>query len=154
MAKKPPFPETTLQITRKFAAPRDKVFQAWTDPKELKRWFAPSDDYSTTLVEVDLRVGGKYRIQMKAPGGEIYTVGGTYREVVFPEKLVYTWAWEGGASCGTMGEEGETLVTVVFHDRAAVTEVILTHEYFLTTEEKDKHGHGWVGCLERLAKTV
>ena len=73
--------DTTLHITRTFAAPQEKVFQAWTDPKELTRWFKPSDDFSTLPAEVDLRVGGQYRINMKAPDGSPHTVVGTYREV-------------------------------------------------------------------------
>lgn len=145
----------TLRMTRAFTAPREKVFRAWTDPKELKRWFAPSDDYAIPLVEVDLRVGGRYRIQMKSPDGETYTVGGAYREIVVPARLVYTWAWEGGAHCGTEApEEHQTLVTVEFHERGGTTEVVLTHDFFPNVEEKEKHSHGWVGCLDRLGRIV
>jgi uncharacterized protein YndB with AHSA1/START domain len=154
MAGKSPNPETTLQIKRTFNSPREKVFKAWTDPQELRQWFAPTDDYSTSHVEVDLRVGGTYRIQMKAPDGKVYTIIGTYREVIVPEKLVFTWTWEGGASCSTTGEETETLVTVLFHSRGTGTEVVVTHEYLPTTEDKDKHSQGWIGCLNRLEKVL
>ncbi len=154
MAKKPSSPDTTLQITRTFNAPREKVFRAWTDPQALKQWFAPFDDYSVSLAEADLRVGGKYRIQMKAPNGDMYTVGGTFREVIAPEKLVYTWAWEGGASCGAAGQEHETLVTVEFHERRTSTQVILTHERFADAAERDKHDQGWTGCLNRLPQVL
>ncbi|MGQ0811672.1 MAG: SRPBCC family protein, partial [Nitrospiraceae bacterium] len=78
---------TTLRITRTFNAPRDKVFKAWTDSQALMRWFAPSDDFSVPFAEVDLRVGGSYRIQMKAPNGDLHTVKGRYREVIVPEKV-------------------------------------------------------------------
>lgn len=94
MASTPSHSDTTLRIKRTFAAPREKVWQAWTDPKALRRWFLPADDFSTSLVEVDLRLGGKYRIQMKSPDGEFHTVGGVYREILPPEKLVFTWAGE------------------------------------------------------------
>ena len=155
-SKTPPLPsETILKIKRTFAAPREKVFRAWTDPKELTRWFAPSDDYSTPLAEVDLRVGGTYRIQMKSPDGETMTVKGTYREVVIPEKLVYTWIWEGGhCASEEITEERPTLVTVEFHDKGKSTDVILTHEYLPSAEERDKHSHGWTGCLNRLSKVL
>lgn len=155
MASKTSHPDTTLQIKRTFAAPREKVFRAWTDPKALMRWFAPSDDYSTPLVEVDLRVGGKYRIQMKAPDGQAHTVHGIYREVTPPSKLVFTLSWEE-AACGgpEMTPEQETLVTVEFHDRGGATDIILTHEYFPTVKARDSHNEGWTGCLDRLAKVL
>ncbi len=149
-------PETTLRLTRTFAASRKEVFRAWTDPEELRKWFAPSDDYSTPLVEVDLRIGGRYRIQMKAPDGATYTVVGTFRQVIVPEKLVYTWTWEGGESSKAEGLDSErgTLVTVEFHQRGDATDVTLTHELFLDEEQRDKHSQGWTGCLNRLANIV
>lgn len=73
MADRLTAPHTMLRITRRFTAPRGKVFQAWTDPHALMQWFAPSDDYSTLLAEVDPRIGGSYRIAMKALDGMIYT---------------------------------------------------------------------------------
>ncbi len=156
MAGKTTSQETTLQIKRRFTAPREEVFRAWTDPEALKRWFAPSDDFSTPVAEVDLRVGGRYRIQMRAPDGEPHTVGGVYREISPPGKLVFTWAWEEETSCGgaPMDVSGDTLVTVEFHDRGGATEMVLTHERFADKPTRDKHNEGWTGCLDRLAKVV
>jgi uncharacterized protein YndB with AHSA1/START domain len=156
MAKPSTPSHTTLHIKRVFNAPRAQVFKAWTDPKELKRWFASADDYATPLVEVNLRVGGTYRIQMKAPDGTTHTARGTFLEVIVPEKLAYTWAWEEEESCMGPGPERqkETLVTVEFHDRGDRTEVTLTHECFPDAAAKDKHREGWIGCLNRLALIV
>lgn len=147
---------TTLQISRTFQANREKIFKAWTTADALKEWFGPTDDFSVPLAEVDLRVGGKYRIQMKAPDGEMHTVGGVYREVVAPEKLVFTWAWEAGGGCGDSKNEQpvETLVTVEFREKGQTTEVLLTHELFPNAESRDKHNEGWSGCLTRLGKVV
>jgi len=155
-SKTPPLPsETTLKIKRTFAAPLEKVFRAWTDPKELTRWFAPSDDYSTPLAEVDLRVGGTYRIQMKAADGVTYTVKGAYREVRPPERLVFTWAWEGESCAGRgLTEFYDTLVTLEFRTIPEGTEMTLTHEYFLSKDERAKHSEGWAGCLNRLSKVL
>ena len=152
MAGNPSHPDTILRIKKTFAAPREKVWHAWTDPKALMRWFAPADDFSTPLVEVNLRVGGKYRIQMKAPNGELHIVGGVYREIQPPERLVFTWASEGNASCGPAGHE--TLVTVELHEGGSVTELVLTHERFTNAAERDKHDHGWKGCLAQLEKKL
>ena len=142
MASASPRIETTLQLRRTFQAPREKVFRAWTDPDQMKHWCAPSADYETDA-EVDLRVGGKYRIQMKHKDGATHTAVGEYREVTEPEKLVYTWSWEDGSMSGS-------LVTVEFRDLGPATELVLTHECFPTTESRDKHSQGWSGCLGRL----
>ena len=139
--------EATLHLKRTFAATREKVFRAWTDPEALKRWWGP-EGFSTPAAEIDLRVGGKYRIAMRSPHGDTYQLVGTYREVRPPEKLVYTWAWEAEP------EQGETLVTVEFLDRGDSTEVILTHELFPNEKVRDEHGKGWTGSLDRLAKTL
>ena len=135
---------TTLQIARTFKAPQEKVFRAWTEPEQLSRWCAPSDEYETSA-EVDLRQGGKYRIQMKHKNGNVHTAFGEYREVRRPEKLVYTWSWEDGTVA-------DTLVTVEFRDQGSSTEVILTHERFPNAELRDKHNQGWSGCMGRLEK--
>ena len=145
MAQKESTTETKLQIRRTFAASREKVFRAWTEPEQLKKWFAPTDEYSTPIAEVDLRVGGRYRIQMRSPEGGLHTVRGNYREVQTLEKLVYTWDWEDNPM-------GETLVTVEFRDLDEATEIVLTHEFFPNQEAQDKHNQGWTGCLDRLAQ--
>jgi len=138
-------PDSTLQIKRTFKAPRDKVFKAWTDPTVLKQWFAPSDDFSVPIADIDLRVGGKYRIAMQAPDGAQHIAIGTYREVAPSQKLVFTWTWEKSPM-------PETLVTVEFNERAGSTEMVFTHELFPSVEERDHHNKGWIGCLDRLAK--
>ncbi len=141
--------EITLNLTRTYSAPREEVFRAWTEPEALKRWFAPSDEFSTPIAEVDLRVGGAYRIGMKPPDQEdMFIVVGTYREVQPPERLVFTWSWEEGM------DVGETLVTVQFRDLGGSTEVVLTHELFPNEQARDKHNEGWSGCLERLEKIL
>lgn len=153
MATRTATQETTLRLQRTFAAPRDQVFKAWTDPQALTRWFAPSDAFTTPIAEVDLKVGGRYRIQMKAPDGQFHTVAGVYREIVSPSKLVFTWAWEdGGCGSKVVMPNVETVVTVEFHQRGPATEMTLTHEYFPNAEERDRHGEGWTGCLSQLAK--
>jgi uncharacterized protein YndB with AHSA1/START domain len=148
MASRSPNPQTTLHLARTFLAPREKVFRAWTNPEELKKWWGPPG-YSTPSAEVDLRVGGKYRLGMrKLPDGELFYLTGTYRDVRPPERLVYTWRWEANP------EMGETLVTVEFRAVGDSTEVVLTHEFFPNQKARDDHNQGWSGCLDRLATVV
>ena len=133
-----------LQMKRTFHAPRAKVFQAWTDRAELAQWFAPSVDYLTVVPELELRVGGRYRIEIHHNGGQIHNVSGTYQEIKPPEKVVFTWRWESDSS------PDHSVVTVEFHDQGNSTEVTLTHEQLPSIEERDKHVHGWNGCMDQL----
>jgi uncharacterized protein YndB with AHSA1/START domain len=135
----------TVEITRTFAAPRERVFQAWTDPRELACWFAPSPDYTIVIPQLELRNGGRYVVEMHHKSGNVHRVAGTYREVSPPEKLSFTWQWEGNESTV------ESVVSVYFRDLGKTTEIRLTHELLPSAEEREKHGHGWNGCFEQLA---
>lgn len=148
MAKEQLSPEAALKIRRTFQAPRERVFRAWTNAAELARWFAPSAEYSTRVPELDLKVGGKYKVEMHHKGGNVNKVGGTYREIVPPEKIVFTWSWEHDPT------GSESLVTVEFLDLGSSTEVLLTHVQLPNTEQREKHAHGWNGCLAQLAQYV
>lgn len=142
--------ETTIRLTRTFNAPRERVFRAWTDPKEMKRWFCP-EGFSTPAADVDLRVGGAYRIDMKSPEGKRIVHDGTYREIRPPEKLVFTWVLDDQDCEGSRGLDGGTLVTVALRDLQGSTELTLTHELLPTQEARDGHEWGWSGCLDHLA---
>ncbi|MCZ6491166.1 MAG: SRPBCC domain-containing protein [Acidobacteria bacterium] len=142
-------PKTTLTLRRTFQAPREKVFHAWTDPETLKKWWGP-EGYETPEAEVDLRVGGRYRLGMrKLPDGEVFFLGGTFREISPPERLVYTWSWEQASM-----DVGETLVTVEFREAGQSTEVVLKHELFPNEETREHHNQGWNGCLDKLTKLL
>ena len=139
-------PATVLQLRRTIPAARPRVFRAWTDPAQLKKWFAVADGFTTPIADVDLRIGGRYRLGMKPPGNDpVLIVGGVYREIMTPEKLVFTWRWESADE-----DEPETLVTVNFIERGNVTEVVLHHELFASEALRDKHAEGWTGCMDHL----
>src|ERR1700730_2705263 len=82
----------SLSIARTLKATPEKVFAAWTQPEALKRWFGPGDAVAVR-VEMDVRVGGRYSVVLRAASGEEHRVGGTYREVVAGRKPVFPWAW-------------------------------------------------------------
>ncbi len=101
-----------LVIKRKFKAPVERVYAAWTDAEQMKRWFAPGD-MSVPTAQADVRQGGRYRVQMSEGGSdcEFHTTGGVYREVIPNQRLVFTWQWEGS--------ELETVVTLNFKSVSA-----------------------------------
>ena len=158
MTQPKPDTETKLTIRRTVAAPRDLVFRAWTEPERLKQWWGVDEAFSAPIAEVDLRVGGVYRLGMLAPGEtNPFVVGGVYKEVNPPEKLVYTWVWEGAESAADAAHTAgfqEMLVTVEFHDLGGSTEVVLTHEFFPDQHAKEEHNQGWIGCLGQLARLL
>ena len=133
-----------LRLTKTIAARPEAVFEAWTDAERMSRWCCP-DPTARVDVQVELRVGGGYRIRMDVEGGP-YTARGTYREIDPPRRLVYTWDWVEEAH--RMGVE--TVVTVEFVEVDGGTRVELTHEGFPTAEARSGHEEGWTACLERL----
>jgi uncharacterized protein YndB with AHSA1/START domain len=137
-------------------APPERAFQAWTSVEQIPQWMCPEPGMEIPQVRMDLRVGGKYRIQMKKPDGEFFTAAGEFREVKTPERLVYTWDWEKDGSGMEFGEvEGKTsLITIEFLKRGKQTELVLTHSRFATVESRDRHASGWALLVEGLAKFV
>ena len=135
----------SVTITRTIPAPTEKVFAAWTTPEALKRWSAPGD-LTNPIVEVDLRVGGRYRIDMAAPNGAVHRVTGVYKVIDPPRRLVYTWFWETNPALGEM------LVTVEFRARGTVTDVVLEHSRLTSRQSADNHEKGWAGCFAKLER--
>ena len=157
MTQPTPEPESSapfsLSVTRIIDAPRQRVFEAWTDPQHLQRWWGVRQGYTAPIVELDLRVGGRYRFGMLAPEAERPNiVGGVFREVQPPEKLSFTWAWERSPEDDPHWEPAETLVTVEFRDLGQATEVTLTHTGFPDAPMRDQHTSGWQGVVQRLGQ--
>jgi uncharacterized protein YndB with AHSA1/START domain len=133
-----------LVITRTFGAPRDLVFAAWTDPHLVRKWWGPVN-YPARYVEMDVRPGGRWRMCLRSTEGkpELWQ-GGVYREVVTPERLVFTFAWEEGE------RNLETLVTVTFAEEGGKTRMTLRQVPFQSVEERDGHRRGWNSTFDRL----
>jgi uncharacterized protein YndB with AHSA1/START domain len=142
-----------LRLSRRFNAPRERVFEAWTNKDVLRKWWAAQPSWDTPVAEVDARPGGSYRLAMRDPeSGETHTLVGEYREVTPPERLVYTWTWESNVDA--MSGSENTLVEVDFREDGDATEVVVTHSGFATPELRDMHTHGWNGCLDNLERRV
>lgn len=150
-----------ILIRRQLDAPRELVFQAWTQPERLMRWWAPAG-CTTAACTVDLRPGGAFHYCMRTPDGlEIWGLG-VYREIVAPERIVYTDTFadaEGhpvppshyGMSAS---HPAETVVEVTFEERDGGTLVTLRHAIPATVAERDATEHGWIEMLDRLAQEL
>lgn len=141
--------ERELVMTRVFDAPRRLVFKAWTEPERLVHWWGPKG-FTLPSCKMDLRPGGAFRFCMRGPDGSDHWLCGAYREIVEPERLAFTWAWEDAD--GRPGHE--TLVTVELVEQGAKTKLTLRHAVFESANARDQHESGWTTCLDRLAGYV
>jgi uncharacterized protein YndB with AHSA1/START domain len=138
-----------VEIVRLIDAPRDEVFRAWTEPAQLRTWWGPGE-FTCPEAEVDLRPGGHYKLVMQPTAGEPFVLGGTYREVEAPDRLVYTWRWETGPAA----DGSESLVTVEFRDRDGQTELVLIHSDFPESHGAAPYQMGWEGGLVKFERLL
>ena len=137
-----------LTVRRTIARGRADVFRAWTDPDAIVTWFGGA--LARTLsADVDLRPGGAYRLAMES-GSHRFALEGVYRVVEPPERLVYTWRWDGLDIDGGR----QSLVTVEFLELGDATEVVITHDGVETDGSVRFHDSGWRTSLERLAAVL
>ncbi len=138
-----------LLIERLLDAPPSLVYKVWTQPEHLVHWWGPKD-FSTPSWDMDVRPGGSFRILIRSIDGTEFWMRGVYREVVEPERLVFTFAWED--------ENGdpvhETLVTVRFDAEGKQTRFSFHQALFRTPVECEDHRGGWSECFDRLAAYV
>ena len=136
-----------LEFRRRYAASLAAVYAAWTEPERIKRWLHPSPEWVNPFVEVDLRVGGRYRIGFLHPeSNESAVVGGEYLEIVRERRLLYTWTWEPPHEY----EGVETVISVEFNACEGGTDVHLTQRQFSTDAMRELHCGGWGGALDCL----
>lgn len=133
---------TELTVKRIIRAPRERVFDAWMDPEALKVWWGPPG-VACPEAEVDLRVGGEYRLANRQPDGTTTWISGHFERISPPDEMVYTWV-----VTGVPGEP--TLVTVTFSPHPDGTELVIFHERFALEAIRDIHLAGWEGCIEKL----
>jgi uncharacterized protein YndB with AHSA1/START domain len=129
----------TLVVKRTIRATPNRLFDAWTTPEQLLKWWGPRP-VVCSRAEVDLRVGGEYLIGNRLPDGREVVIKGVFEEIEIPSRLVYSW---------TMGGEASR-VTVRFEPRGDATEVIVEHERIPDEETRKSHLEGWIGCLDGL----
>jgi uncharacterized protein YndB with AHSA1/START domain len=139
----PAYPDdTTLVLRRTFAASRDRVFRAWITPKALESWLRPRG-LKMTVRSLDAQVGGSFQFELE--NGT--SIVGTYRRIVPPEKLVFTWSGEGI-------QGWETVITLDFLEQGTATELVLTHERLSTEAMRERVAGGWLSMLDGLASVL
>ncbi len=136
----------SLDVRAYVPATPAEVFWAWTTPCELKKWWGP-ENVRCVAAEIDLRVGGKYRIANELPDKSILWISGVFERIERPKLLVYTWS-TGQARTAT------EKVTVKFRRSGIGTEVSVRHERIRTRALCDQHRQGWRGCLSGLAERL
>jgi uncharacterized protein YndB with AHSA1/START domain len=138
--------DKVLRLERLIAAPPERVFALWTEPDQLVKWWGP-EGFQLPASALEVRVGGRWRTTMRSPEGRLFTVSGVYRQIVPPNRLVLTWAWDDDN--GVRGHETE--ITVTFERAPGGTRLTLVQQTFATTDARDRHSHGWLSSFVRLA---
>jgi len=135
-----------LNLIRAYPVSPEKVWRAWTDPQALKQWWGPGGPEAVSLVQLDVRVGGRFRIVFGGPRGEEHEVQGTYREVVANRRLAFTWSWPRTTP------ERESLVTITFKPAAGGTELEFVHAQHFDEKVRDGHLRGWSEAFVKLER--
>lgn len=134
----------TLEMNRTLSAAPSLVFEVFTDPNELARWWGP-EGFSTPSLEFDPRVGESYRIEMQPPEGDAFYLTGEFRVVDPPTRLAYTFRWEDPDP-----DDVETVVDLSFRDFGESTEVVFTQGPFRTEARRALHRDGWTDSFNKL----
>jgi len=135
--------EHSLSITRAFDVPVEQLYEAWTDPAQVVQWMGPGE-VKCVDAQIDLQVGGSYRIHMVSDDGD-HIATGEYLEIAPNRRLKYSWGWESQTVTGTC-------VTVEFQSKGQGSQITLVHEDFPEREAMEKHTQGWNGCIDGLTQ--
>lgn len=135
-----------LALQRSYRAAPEKVWRAWTEPQALSLWFG-SGPGSVTAAEIDLRVGGRYRIAFNGPDGEAHEVSGVYQEVEPHRRLVFSWAWKSTP-------ERQSRVSIVFEAVADGTDMRFVHDRFFDDTARANHERGWQVAFDTLGDVL
>ena len=136
----------SLALARSYPVPPQKVWRAWTDPQAIKRWWGPGANDPVSVAELDVRVGGRFRIVFGGAEGCDHECAGVYREVVPNRKLVFTWTWPNSTP------ERESLVTITFRAVEGGTQLDFLHEQLFDETVRDNHKRGWSESLAKLER--
>ena len=139
----------TLDLERVFAAPPERVFDAFTKPEAITGWLGPGACH-LLHAEIDLRVGGGYRFRMQTETvGEVDIVG-QYQTVERPHRLAFSWRWEDNPEI----RPSDSVVEIEFTPHPEGTHMRFRHLGLPDGESRDNHGEGWSGSFDKLEKNL
>ena len=133
-----------LVLHRKFPVAPAKVWRAWTEPEALRGWFGPGGPQAVSVADVDLRVGGRFRLVFGGPQGDEHEAAGVYREVVPHSRLVFSWHWPRTTP------ERVSQVTILLRAEGGGTDMEFRHEQFFDQAARDGHRRGWSETFAKL----
>jgi uncharacterized protein YndB with AHSA1/START domain len=139
--------DCVLELERLIPAPPERVFEYWTEPDLLLKWFGP-EGFDIPEHELDIRPGGRWRKVLRSPEGQLRTVSGVYNTIEPPRRLVFTWAWDDER--GVRGHETE--VTVTLEPTPGGTRLKLVQQVFQSAEMRKLHNAGWTSAFNKLQK--
>jgi uncharacterized protein YndB with AHSA1/START domain len=135
-----------LHLKKVLASPPERVFAAFTDSDQLRQWWGP-EAFTVTHLQFDVVEGSSYRITMQPPAGDAFHLGGMFRVVEPPHRLLLTFAWEEPDP-----DDQETFVVLSFESAGKGTNLVLDQQPFKTEQRWQLHRDGWTDTIERLAR--
>jgi len=139
----------TLTIERTYAAPAERVFDAFTSEEVMRRWFHAGHDWETPEAQVDLRIGGSVRVVMRNPHDDVrYGGAGVYTEIDRPRRLAFTWVWDDDR------DQVEQLIVIDFTEAGGSTLVRFSHENLWNQEAVRDHEEGWTRAFDNLERVL
>ena len=136
-----------VRIERTFDAPAEDVFDAWTSPEVIRRWFIPQDGWQEPSAEVDLQVGGKIRVVMRDRDGEPVGAGGEYTLIERPHRLAFTWTFDDDPS-------HQPMIELEFTERDGVTTVLFVNSDISEKGRRDAQYEGWSRCFDEMERVL
>jgi uncharacterized protein YndB with AHSA1/START domain len=132
-----------VRIERTFEAPAEDVFDAWTSPEVIGRWFRPGRGWGEASAEVDLRVGGKVSVVMHAPDGSEVGASGEYTLIERPHRLAFNWTFDDDPS-------NQQMIELEFSEQDGATTVLFVNSNISAQERRDAQYEGWQACLDNM----
>jgi uncharacterized protein YndB with AHSA1/START domain len=136
-----------VRVERRFDAPAEAVFDAWTSPEVMRRWLHVESDWETPEAEVDVRPGGRFRVLMRRPDGTEHVIEGAFTEVERPHRLAIRCTFSDDPS-------NEQLIELSFTESEGTTTVLLINSGIAKDERRDAQDYGWRGCLDQLERVL
>lgn len=140
-------PLSRVEVRRRLAAPCAKVFAAFVDPALVARWLRPSPEVGLRVLHYDFREGGSYRFAYDVTAEHTVHIGGTYREISPPRRIVFSWLIEPPDEHAGI----ESQVTVTLTPSGDATELVIHHDHLGRADAEARHAEGWSGALDNLS---